>query len=174
MEDLIYDRTYEDVVYAETHKNSKEILKGALNYTDLNRIEEWCIYLKGIMNTLNISVTVTPVKLMTYNFYKNLIENTYETYKESTYEKLFNADIWDYTDTITMTKINQIRKNIDNLQTALGLTDFKIEYSNTLDYKQLNILENVLYNVWKFLELKIKSFVYFGQYYCGEEMTLAY
>lgn len=174
MEDLIFNRTYTDVSYANSNKDSKEFLKGALNYTDLNRIEQWCIYLKGIMNTLDIDVVVNPVKSMSSIYYKDLIENTYATYSEMTYKELLNEDFWEYTDTITISKINQIRKNIDNLQVAVGLIDFTIDYTATLNYKQLNILENVLYNVWQVLEQRIKNFIYAGQYYCGEEMTLAY
>ena len=47
MNNLIYDRTEADVEYAKTHQWEYTNLKGAYNDNDLNRIEEWCEYLKN-------------------------------------------------------------------------------------------------------------------------------
>lgn len=49
--DLIYDRTQEDL------KNNTA--KAYYNYFDLNRIEEWCEYIKEELNTYNYFCNVT-------------------------------------------------------------------------------------------------------------------
>ena len=59
MEDLIYDRTTSDVNYAKTHQSDNEFLKGAYNYTDLNRVETWCEYLATELNNVGYSINIT-------------------------------------------------------------------------------------------------------------------
>ena len=59
MDRLIFDRTNEDVIYAKEHQNSNEFLKGAYNYTDLNRIEEWCQFLAEKLTEYSYPVTIT-------------------------------------------------------------------------------------------------------------------
>ena len=58
--DLIYDRTQEDVDYALNNSASTDFLKGAYNYTDLNRIEEWCEYLSQELKKYSYSANYTP------------------------------------------------------------------------------------------------------------------
>ncbi len=58
---LIYDRTLEDVEYAMLHPDSEKHLKGAYNYTDLNRIENNCKY---IMELRNEKQVFSPVDLV--------------------------------------------------------------------------------------------------------------
>lgn len=58
MKKLIFDRTQEDVDYALNNPNSNEFLKGAYNYIDLNRIEEWCRYLADILTEYSYPVSI--------------------------------------------------------------------------------------------------------------------
>ena len=48
--DPIYDRTLEDVQYANANRDSPQPLKGARNYTDLNRIAGNIHYLSDILS----------------------------------------------------------------------------------------------------------------------------
>ena len=58
MDNLIYDRTQSDVIYALNNPSSENFLKGAYNYSDLNRVEEWCLYIANILNSYNYSVSI--------------------------------------------------------------------------------------------------------------------
>ena len=51
MEALIYDRTQADV----TNRTSK----GYHNYSDINRVEEWCRYLADLLTSYGYSVQIT-------------------------------------------------------------------------------------------------------------------
>ena len=50
MDDLIYDRVLSDVENALNNPGNSSNLKGSYNYTDLNRVEKWCEYLKDILS----------------------------------------------------------------------------------------------------------------------------
>lgn len=63
MEQLIYDRTQEDVEYASNHPESTEFLKGAYNYTDLNRVETKVKELNELLNKYNYIAGITTIKL---------------------------------------------------------------------------------------------------------------
>ncbi len=60
MNDLIYDRTAADVVYAKAHPGSATALKGCYNVTDLNRVGEWCKTLADLLRAQGYRVTVAP------------------------------------------------------------------------------------------------------------------
>ena len=51
MEDLIYDRTQDDL--------SNKTSKGFHNYKDINRVEEWCRYLADLLTSYGYSVYIT-------------------------------------------------------------------------------------------------------------------
>ncbi len=118
MDDLIFDRTLSDVEEALSNPDSSTFLKGAYNYTDLNRIEIWCEYLQE--------------KLKEYGFNENLeIKNN-----------------WSMTDFITRTEIDRIRNNIDILKNfCYALETEEIEYDNTMNYTKANIIEKILYEI---------------------------
>ncbi len=90
MEDLIYDRTEEDVIYAKLNPNSAKKLKGALNYTDLNRIEIWSLYIQELLNSIGIQVEVNPVKHYQKMTYNDLSYKKYSSYKNLNYTSLLN------------------------------------------------------------------------------------
>lgn len=59
MEQLIYDRTSQDVEYALNHQDSESFLKGSYNYTDLNRVESWCRYLADELTDAGYEIDIT-------------------------------------------------------------------------------------------------------------------
>lgn len=167
---FIYDRTQADVDYAKQNPDSKEFLKGTLNYTDLDRIERNYIDLVNKLDVIGKKVTINPVKSYIATLYQDLID-TYATYADMpdvTYEELLNEDKWEMTDLIFIDYINQIRDNVKAFKEALNIKD-EIEYTNSLNYKQLNVLEKILNEVYKYTEEAMKSYVYAGTFYCGEE-----
>jgi len=86
MENLIFDRTLLDVETALASQNSIEFQKGAYNYNDLNRVENWCEYLAE--------------KLKAYGFIQEI------SIKKN----------WTMKDYPTKIEIDRIRKNIDTLK----------------------------------------------------------
>lgn len=171
---FIYDRTQADVDYAKQNPDSKEFLKGALNYTDLDRIEQNYINLANKLELIGKNVTINPVKSYIATLYQELLDNysTYADIPDVTYEELLNEDKWKMTDLIFLDYINQIRDNVKAFKEALNIKD-TIEYTNSLNYKQLNILEKILYEVYIYIEESMKTFEYSGTFYCGEE-NIAY
>jgi len=55
----ITDRTQSDVEYARAHRDSPSILKGARNYTDLQRWTGNIHHLKDMFNSLGFNIAVT-------------------------------------------------------------------------------------------------------------------
>ena len=86
MDNLIYDRTLDDVETALINAGSRINLKGSYNYTDLNRVENWCKYIEEILKK--------------YGFSQNLEIKTN----------------WFLTDYPTRKEIDRIRSNIDTLK----------------------------------------------------------
>lgn len=148
MEEMIFDRTQEDVDYARKNPSDAKYLKGTLNYIDLNRIEKKYIEIVNKMKLLGENVTINPIKTFTS-------EN----------------DEWKMTDLISIEKINQIRQNVYILQQETQVeVNLNIEFTNNLNYKQLNNLEKILYEIDEAINRVISTFVYAGTIYCGEEI----
>lgn len=93
MDKLIFDRTSSDVDAALNNPGSVEHLKGAYNYTDLNRVEAWGRYIQEC--------------LIPYGF-DNVL-----TWKLD----------WNIRDFPTMKQINRIRENIIAERDFLNLTN---------------------------------------------------
>jgi len=118
MDNLIFDRMSGDVDVALRNPNDPVFLKGAYNYTDLNRVEEWCEYLQE--------------KLADYGFS----------------EKLVLKQDWNVRDYSTRTQIDRIRNNIKTLKNyCYSLLTEEIIYNNTLNYEQANVLEKILFDI---------------------------
>ena len=111
MDNLIYDRLSSDVDTALNNPDSTSSLKGAYNYTDLNRVETWCEYIENI--------------LIEYGFVGGLVLKK-------------NWNIRDYP---TRTHIDRIRNNIKTLRDyCRGLETEVIVFNNTMNYVQANFL----------------------------------
>ena len=123
LDNLVFDRLRRDVELALERAGSAEFQKGAYNYTDLNRVESWCKYLQELLND---------------------------------YAKNINIDIkldWNLRDYPFRIQIDRIRDNINTLRNACyAIMSLEIiEYNNTLNYEQANILEKILYDIDKYI-----------------------
>lgn len=168
MKTLIYDRTELDVIEAKQNPSSIEFEKGNYNYIDLNRLEEWCNYLKskfknkGIIIQLNLKVKYYNYNELKSNFkYQNLLKIKYIEIERGN---------WYMTDFPTLEEMNRIRDNIqmlkDQLTTKSILTIVK---NDIMNYIQANILEQILFELDEVFKLYEKSLRYCGTFYCGEE-----
>ena len=118
MDNLIFDRLSSDVDNALNNANSKQYLKGSYNITDLNRVEQWCEYIKDIL---------------------------YEYGKKTQLE--IKKD-WNFRNYPTRTQIDRIRNNIKTLKNlCYAIKTQEIIYNNTLDFEQANTLEKILYDI---------------------------
>lgn len=128
----IYDRTQRDV-YGRTPK-------GFINYTDLNRIEGDCIYLRDALKAQGYYVAI-------------------------------HSKAWAMEDFPYLTEINRIRDNVMAL--IGGLHDLTgrpvVRYVNTLNYTDVNSLEQNLSIIKSLLEQMITYFRYSGELWTGEQ-----
>lgn len=131
MEELIYNRLSSDVSTALNNPNNSSSLKGAYNYTDLNRVEKWCEYLYNLF--------------LKYGFKETIIVKT----------------DWNMSDFPTRTQIDRIRKNIETLKGfCTSILTETIIYNNTMNYEQANALEKILYDIHQyFLNLQRQVFL---------------
>lgn len=170
-ENLIYDRTLEDVEYAKAHPDSTEFLKGAFNFTDLNRIELWTIYCNSLLAEIGIDVEITPVKTFAVRTYNDLSNYTYDDLSDLNYTAVLYSGGWSKYDTPTLQQINQIRQNIDNMKEAFNIgNDLEIEYTNYINYEQLNILEKILQEIKNNVDNITRGYVFSGTFNCGEQL----
>lgn len=167
MKTLITDRTELDVIEAKKNPSATDYKKGNYNFTDLNRLEEWCSYLQKKFNDNGYKLNLNlKLKYYTYNELKNF---KYSSLKEMLFIEL-NCGNWGMTDIPTLSEINRIRDNIqtlkNNLMTRSTLTIVK---NSTMNYNQANILEQILFELDELFTLYEKSLRYCGTFYCGEE-----
>lgn len=167
MKTLITDRTELDVIEAKKNPSATDYKKGNYNFTDLNRLEEWCSYLQKKFNDNGYKLNLNlKLKYYTYNELKNF---KYSSLKEMLFIEL-NRGNWGMTDIPTLSEINRIRDNIqtlkNNLMTRSTLTIVK---NSTMNYNQANILEQILFELDELFTLYEKSLRYCGTFYCGEE-----
>ena len=145
-ESPIYDRTVEDVIYAKNNQSSVLDLKGSMNASDLNRIEDNTKYLSDVLNQCGYTNTVT-VKT-------NWLESEFSTVAE----------------------IDRIKSNIIELVTVFSnyITNPTLELQSIyMSYSNLNDIEQILFNTNLILELMIDGFRYSGTFYhCGTDFEL--
>lgn len=141
MEELIFDRTQEDVDYAILNPNSQEYLKGTYNYTDLNRIDRHCYDIKNKVADLGYSLNIEIPRINAYYMEKNIF----------------------------LDDINRIRKNVQLIQDLpiCTIAD-KIECTDTINFEQANTLEKILYNVESAIKTLTEGFSFCGTFYCGD------
>lgn len=128
MDNLIFDRLSNDVDNALNNPNSTRDLKGAYNYSDLNRVESWCEYLQHFLEI--------------WGFKKELI---------------VKKD-WNIRDYPTRTEIDRIRNNINTLKSfCQAIQTENILYNNTLNYEQANALEKIMYDIVQHIETNSRT-----------------
>ena len=138
MDELIFDRTEADVTYAKEHQSSAEHLKGAYNYTDLNRIEEWTDYLATELNS-----------------YSYITDPTIKT-------------DWTEADIPTYEHMERIRSNINALKNVYCATTSVPSSLSQMTYKKANDIERVLYEINENFENMKKEFYYSNEIMAGE------
>ena len=138
MKELIYDRTEDDVNYALNNQNSTSLLKGAYNYTDLNRIEEWCEYL--------------ATQLTSYNYTVNITTKTN----------------WTMKDFPTETQLDRIRSNVKKIKDAYYSYTSVPTNVNFMTYSKANQLEKVLYEIDTIFNAMTNYFIYSGVAHVGQ------
>ena len=125
MDNLIYDRTETDVEIALNNPNSTKYLKGAYNFTDLNRVEEWCEFLEKMLNLFGSKLEL-------------------EIKKD-----------WTLQDTLKLrlSEIDRIRNNVTKLkECCTPLNENAISYDSYFNFEDANLLEKILYDIDKLLK----------------------
>ena len=141
MDDLIYDRTQEDVTYALNNPSSESFLKGAYNYVDFNRVESWCEYIADTLNSYNYKVDVTT------------------------------KNNWSMSDFPTDKDFERIRQNILNLKKAyVSFTEVPANLKN-ITYKKANYIERILHEIDHILKSMENYFICCGVAVCGQSRT---
>lgn len=168
MKTLIYDRTELDVIEAQNNPSSNDFKKGNYNYVDLNRLEEWCNYLKTKFKNKGIVIQLDlKVKYYDYNGLK--LNFKYQNLKEIKYIEIEHGN-WKMIDFPTLKEMNRIRDNIQTLKDQLATKSIlTIVKNETMNYIQANILEQILFELNEIFTLYEKSLRYCGTFYCGEE-----
>ena len=114
MDDLIFDRTQADVTYAKENQSSENNLKGAYNYTDLNRIEQWCAYLATELSNIGYQITITT-----------------------------KTD-WTGDDFPTANQLERIRSNVSNLKAVFYANTNVPTNMNKMTIAKANAIEKIL------------------------------
>lgn len=136
----IYDRTLADVTLAKENQENPLNLKGALNVSDLNRIEENAVYL-----------------------YNKLKDNGYNPVVST-------HSVWQTSDLFYLTDMDRIRQNVLNMvenYSSLSSTPTVVIGNSYLGIVDINDVEHVLHDLNLLLENMIASFVYCGDAICG-------
>lgn len=138
---LIFDRTANDVSFAKLHPEYLTDNKGALNYTDLNRIESACVFLQDEFATIACITNITNPKI-------NWIEhdNIYKSHLDKIKDN-----------------VNILKSQIDNLEGWETIT-----VSNPINYLEMNIIEKDLSLISNFINLVKSGFIYSGEIQSGE------
>ena len=135
---LIFDRTQYDVNYAKQNQSRKSNLKGAYNYSDLNRVEEWCEYLATTLTNYRYPVTITT-----------------------------KTD-WNDTDFPTQAHLERIRSNVQAIKQAYYSATNTPSSLSHITYQQANDIEKILFEINTNLKNMIAAFFYSGEIYAGE------
>ena len=138
MEELIYDRTQEDVTYALNNPSSSLFLKGAYNYTDLNRVEEWCQYIEQQLTLYSYPVSITTKTNWTMENFPSKVQ------------------------------LKRIRDNVEELKNAFISFTSVPDSLEKMTYQKANDLEKVLYELDTLINNMIASFYYSGEVFAGE------
>lgn len=138
MDRLIYDRTDADVTYAIENQSSPQHLKGAYNYSDLNRIEEWCEYLATELTNVGYVISITT-----------------------------KTD-WTEDDFPTQAQLERIRNNVNTIKTAYYSSTNVPSNMNKMTFKKANDIEKVLDEIYHLMWGMENWYVYCGVSNCGQ------
>lgn len=129
MENLIFDRTQLDLF------NDTE--KGNYNYTDLNRVEEWCEYVANRLNE--------------YNYFVDIEVKTN----------------WTMLDFPTNTHMERIRSNVEKMKKAYYSFKEVLDTLQNIDIDKANTIEKILSEIDILLDKMIAEFRKCGTFNSG-------
>lgn len=133
MEELIYDRILTDVL--------EQTNKGYHNYTDLNRIEEWCEYIANLLTSYGYAVRITVKKDWTM--------------------------LDDRTELHTTRILNNV-KAIRDAFTTMSTTPATPTSINPIDYIKANDIEKILADINQLIINMESAWKYSGDIISGE------
>ena len=139
MDKLIYNRTEEDVAYAKNNQSSSTFLKGSYNYTDLNRIEEWCEYIATELEAVGYETSL--------NFKTN----------------------WSMDDFPTQAQLERIRSNVDTLKTTFHAFTNVPTNLNKMTYQKANDIEKILDEIYRLMWGTENWYIYSGVSNSGQK-----
>lgn len=122
MNSLVYDRTITDI--------ENKTWKGYYNAIDLNRVEEWCEYLKTELNNAGYSISITT------------------------------KTNWATSDMRTASEMERIRSNIKKIMQGFYYLTNVDQTAEQFDYKKANNWEKVLYDIYQLLWGTTDYYVY--------------
>lgn len=134
MENLIFDRTQNDL--------EQNTPKGYYNYTDLNRVEEWCEYLANLLTSYSYPVSIS-IK------------------KDWTMSDLPNTD-----------DMERIRKNVNAIKTAFHAYTEIPENLSYMTIEKANGIEKILSEIDFLTKNMISYFKYSNTFNSGESEGL--
>lgn len=129
-EELIFDRVKEDVI--------NRTFKGKYEYTDLNRIEEWCQYIAEILNS--------------YGYYANINVKTN----------------WTRLNMPTVSEMERIRQNVLNIKNAYYSFTGVPNDLNFMTIQKANDIEKILNEIEILIGKMVSQFFYSGEIFAGE------
>lgn len=142
-EELIFDRVQEDVLNRTS--------KGKYEYTDLNRIEEWCQYIAEVLNS--------------YGYYVNVDVKTDWIFIDEEDEEI---DEWTRVDMPTVSQMERIRQNVLNLKTAYYSFTQVPSNLNFMTIDKANDIEKILNEIEILINNMVSQFFYSGEIFAGE------
>lgn len=136
---FITDRTNADVQTAIANKNSPIPQRGALNYQDLNRIEN------------NMFIIINLLKPLGEHFYFDLKYN------------------WVETDRLKFVDANRIRNNVYVMNNSFYNSSIQpISQRNRLNFQEVNLWETYISECNQSINKIENSYRYCGELICGE------
>lgn len=132
----IYDRTLADVAAAQANQASTSDMKGALNVSDLNRIEN------------NVSYLATLLRARGYEVYVSVKTN------------------WVIEDIPSLEHLSRIAGNIEKILSAYSVADDMrdITVGDGIDYEVINSMELDLYYVYAMMQSMDSIYAFAGVY----------
>ena len=138
----VIDRTKADVDYAEANRNDADSLKGAMNFSDWNRVTGNIYYLADVLKSgFYITVTVTC------------------------------KNSWTRADFPTQSEINKIKKDIESLLAAINMAK-SVPGQPWFMYQKINIIEELLLEMKEYTERGRERFKDCGTFYAGQAEIL--
>lgn len=157
----ITDRTIDDVNYARANTHNIAINKGAINYVDLNRIEDNYAYVVELLKAEGYYTPYTSRNWEEQWYVDGVLTSTVRT-------------SWRTLDRPWLEEINRIRRNCNSiLETFLHNSIYdSIAYSNYMDYVEANTLEDVALQTKNLCGNMRQTYIYCGTIDCGGDILL--